>query len=372
MIQNIPNFIEPYELRGVIGDGAFSVVRLAFNVQYKTYAACKIISRQKLAVHNLEPRFENEIRILQQLHHPGVVGLFDMKKDDNFYYVFEEFCPNGELFQYIVTHGRLEEEEAQIFVKQILETLKYVHNLGICHRDLKPENLLIDTNGNIKISDFGLSRFVSRSGIVETPCGSPCYASPECISGRPYDGRKSDIWSAGVICYAMVTGQLPWTKRNQQQLFDQIKSGDYIIPSFLTEDCRSFLSGLMEVDAQRRMSIEDALSHPWMVSTRKTTSMGQTGNHFPSLKNVDKFFNREISDLSLKNIQIERSESMAPGQIPNLIKIMIPKRKSGPIRNIQRQAPPPQPVVKRYYNKKPMIKPQAPPQILMPPLQQPI
>ncbi|OHT07593.1 CAMK family protein kinase [Tritrichomonas foetus] len=369
MIQDIPNRVDQYELRGVIGDGAFSVVKLAFNLNYQTFAACKIISRQKLAIHNLEARFENEIRILQQLHHPGVVGLYDMRKDENFYYVFEEFCPNGELFQFIVTRGRLSEEEAQLFIRQILETLQYVHNMGICHRDLKPENLLLDTNGNIKISDFGLSRFVGCTGIVETPCGSPCYASPECISGRPYDGRKSDIWSAGVICYAMVTGQLPWTKRNQQQLFDQIKKGDYTIPGYLSDNCRQFLAGMMTVDADRRLSIEEALTHQWMKSAPKSYDAGKPGTHFPSLKIVDQFFNREISDSDFKNLHIERSESMAPGQIPTLLNIIkinkIPKRKSGPIRNISRQ--PAQPVVRRFFNKQ-IIKPQTPSQILVTPV----
>ncbi|OHS97729.1 CAMK family protein kinase [Tritrichomonas foetus] len=367
MIQEIPNYIHPYELRGVIGDGAFSVVRLAFNVEEQTYAACKIVSRQKLLLHNLEARFENEIRILQQMHHPGVVGLYDMQKDENFYFIFEEFCPNGELFQYIVTRGRLSEVEAQIFTRQILETLKFVHSLGICHRDLKPENILLDANGCIKISDFGLSRFVSITGIVETPCGSPCYASPECLSGQPYDGRKSDMWSTGVITYAMVTGQLPWTKRNHVQLFDQIKSGDYIIPSYVGNICQNFLTSLMMVDPQKRLSIDEALAHPWMKMNSNSAANTKTyqkisSSHFPSLKIVDKFFNREISDTDFKNMQFERSGSMAPDAIPNIVKFVIPKRKSEPVRNIKRS--PIQPIVR----KGPFVMKKIPPPILNTPV----
>ncbi|KAK8896263.1 hypothetical protein M9Y10_014160 [Tritrichomonas musculus] len=349
MLQDIPNFIPPYELRGVIGDGAFSVVRLAFNVEQQNFAACKIISRQKLILHNLEARFENEIRILQQMHHRGVVGLYDMRKDENFYFIFEEFCPNGELFQFIVSRGRLEENEAQLFTKQILETLRYVHMLGICHRDLKPENILLDENGYIKISDFGLSRFVNKNGIVETPCGSPCYASPECISGHPYDGRKSDIWSAGVITYAMVTGQLPWTKRNQQQLFEQIKKGDYIIPSFLSEDCSSFLRGMMNVDPSRRLTIDQALNHVWLISTRSMIIEGKPGAYFPSLKIVDKFFNRELSDSAFINLSLEKSGSMAPNMLQNFVNYTVPKRKSQPVRNLKK------PKVIRYDKRKPQI-----------------
>lgn len=352
MLQDIPDYLKPYELRGVIGDGAFSVVRLAYNVEQKTYAACKIVSREKLILHNLEARFENEIRILQQMHHPGVVGLYDMQKDENFYFIFEEFCPNGELFQFIVSNGRLSERDAQNFTRQILETLRYVHTLGICHRDLKPENILLDASGFIKISDFGLSRFVNKNGIVETPCGSPCYASPECISGHPYDGRKSDIWSAGVITYAMVTGQLPWTKRNQQQLFEQIKKGDYIIPSYLSDDCSSFLRGLMNVDPSKRLTIDQALNHVWLSSTKNFQFFKmpiQPNAYYPSLKNVDKFFNRELSDSDFINLSLEKSESMAPNMIQNFVNYKFPKRKSQPVRNLKK------PLVIRYDNRKPQI-----------------
>lgn len=326
-IEDIQKVLDPYELRGVIGDGAFSIIRLAYNKTEKTFSACKIISRQKLLFHNLDKRFENEIRILQQMHHPGVVGLYDIRKDDYFYYIFEEFCSNGELFQYIVSKGKLSENEAQIYARQILETLKYVHSLGICHRDLKPENILLDSNNFIKITDFGLSRFVGNSGMVETPCGSPCYASPECISGIPYDGRKSDIWSAGVMTYAMLTGHIPWTKRNQKQLFDQIQKGDYIIPSYLSDECASFLKGLMNVDASHRFSIDHALNHPWLLPSRDKIFFRPYKHAYPSLRNVDKFFEREISDLDLSSLLLDQNESFESNLIRKMINSKITVRK---------------------------------------------
>ena len=221
-----PKKIGPYILRGTVGDGAFSVVKLVCHEQTHQYYACKIVPRSRIATESLQARFEAEIRINQQLHHPGIVHLFDMLKDENNYYIIMEFCPNGELFQYIVDRNHLSEEEAKPFVRQILETLDYIHKQGISHRDMKPENLLMDQTGRVKFSDFGLSRFIPSNGLVDTPCGSPCYASPECISGRPYNGKTTDVWSFGVILYAMLTGQLPWTKRNQQQLFAQIKRGE--------------------------------------------------------------------------------------------------------------------------------------------------
>lgn len=141
----------------------------------------------------------------------------------------------------------------------------------------------------MKISDFGLSKFVGNSGIVETPCGSPCYASPECLSGHGYDGRISDVWSIGVIMFAMVTGQLPWTKRNQTQLFNQIRKGDYKIPSFLSEECKDLIRRLMTVDVSQRITIEEALNHPWF-KNHKISSCNEASEQLNSVSNISTQF----------------------------------------------------------------------------------
>lgn len=302
----IPSKIGPYILRGTIGEGAFSIVKLAFHEQLRAYYACKIIPKSRLTTPSLEKRFEEEIRINQQLHHPGVVNLVDIIKDEYNYYVVMEFCPNGELFQYIVDRGRLLEEEAQPKIRMILDTIKYIHSLGIAHRDLKPENILLDQYGQPKISDFGLSRFVSPGNFVSTPCGSPCYASPECISGSAYNGLTSDIWSCGVVLFAMVTGQLPWTKRNQNQLFEQIRHGDYTIPDYLSLECASMIQGLMTVETDQRLTIEEALQHPWL---HDITFMppAQSFNMSISMKRIDSYFGKNISDPDLTKLKPTKS-----------------------------------------------------------------
>ena len=285
-----PQKIGPYTLRGTVGDGAFSVVKLAYNEELSQYFACKIVPKSRLSTHHLEKRFEVEIRINQQMHHPGVVGLVDILKDAQNYYVIMEFCPNGELFQYIVDHGRLSEEESKPKIRQILETLAYIQSMNVTHRDLKPENILLDQYGQLKISDFGLSRFLDSNGLANTPCGSPCYASPECISGKPYDGKTTDVWSCGVILYAMVTGQLPWTKRNQTQLFEQIRHGEYTIPSYISYQCADFIRGLMTVDCKKRLTIEQAFKHPFLAATPPFNYQLSGITCFVSIKRVDEFF----------------------------------------------------------------------------------
>ena len=286
-----PPRIGRYSLRAVIGTGAFSVVMLAFDEENKFSLACKVVPKDRLHSGDLHERFETEVHIFQQLSHPGIVKLFDLLKDEHNYYIFMEYCPNGELFQFIVDNGNLTESQGRFVVREILETLQYIHSRGVAHRDMKPENLLLSDTGHVKLSDFGLSKFVGSSGMCETPCGSPCYASPECLSGEAYNAMTSDVWSTGVILFAMLTGQLPWTKRNQVQLFQQIRAGKYNVPEFLSESCREFIRGLMTVDITKRLTIEQALQHPWMVAEPRPGAKKESGfKPFVSVKKVDNLF----------------------------------------------------------------------------------
>jgi len=285
-----------YLLKEVIGEGSFSIVKLCLHLPSGIHYACKIMPRDKIVKLDIMERFQTEIRVFQQMRHPGIVQLVDLLKDDQNYYVIMEHCPNGELFQYIVQRGRLEEKNTQVFIKQILLALQYIHKNGVSHRDLKPENILIDGSGNIKLTDFGLSKFVDKNNLVNTPCGSPCYVSPECISGKPYNGKQSDIWSCGVILYAMLTGQLPWTKRTQTALFKEIVSGIYCIPKHLSLLSRSLLLGMMCSDPLRRLTIEKALVHPWIASINVERSYNRCFHSSVSLKAVDLFFDEDTEN----------------------------------------------------------------------------
>ena len=287
-----PNQIGPYRFKGTIGEGAFSVVKVAQHEITNQFYACKIVPKNRLKDPDLEERFIAETRINQQMHHINVVQICDLLKDDINFYIFMEFCPGGDLFHFIIDRGKLTESEAKIIILQILRAIHYVHNLGVSHRDLKPENILLDSNGNAKVSDFGLSKFIGPNGLVITPCGSPCYASPECLSGQPYDGRTTDIWSIGVILFALVTGRLPWTKKNQSQLFQQIRTGDYTIPLVLTADCKDIISKMLTVDCKARITDLDAINHPWFSDVnllqKDVNSVNVSGQI--SLRIVDRFF----------------------------------------------------------------------------------
>lgn len=237
------------------------------NTNYsKRFVVCKVLPILKNEKKKVIKRIDQEIQIQKMMHHPNIIELIDVEKDPLFYYVFSEFCPCRELFQLLIQKGKLIEKEAAVLFKQTLIGVQYIHSLNVAHRDLKPENILVDQKGRIKICDFGLSKFFDRKSkcLTETPCGSPCYASPECISGHPYDGKKSDIWSCGVILFAMTTGYLPWTNRCKSKMFELIKKGDFSVPDYLSDDCSNLIYRLMTVNVEKRISIEDSLNHPFL------------------------------------------------------------------------------------------------------------
>lgn len=254
------------------------------------YVACKIIPRKQVYSQRKLNRLEQEIKVQQLMHHPNIVQLINVHKDSKYYYVFIEYCPNGDLFDRITLKDKLSEQEAAVYFKQILYGLKYMHSFHISHRDLKPENILIDKNGQIKISDFGVSKILSEKAhfLTDTPCGSPSYRSPECISGKYYDAEKSDIWSCGVILYAMTTGNSPWSKKKSiLDINEQIKSGKYTVPSSLSLNCQDLIKNLMTVDVDKRITIDEALNHPFLKDT-EVPSVSVDPNYV-SLRKVDHF-----------------------------------------------------------------------------------
>ena len=157
------------------------------------------------------------------MRHPNIVQLYEIIETSRQLFLIMEFVPGGELFNYIVKKKRLENREACRFFHQILAGIEYLHSIKICHRDLKPENLLLDENMNIKIVDFGLSNTYKKStDTLKTACGSPCYASPEMIAGKRYLGLDTDLWSLGVITYAMTVGYLPFEDPDTNKLYKKI------------------------------------------------------------------------------------------------------------------------------------------------------
>uniref|UniRef100_A0A8C7GCH8 BR serine/threonine kinase 2 n=1 Tax=Oncorhynchus kisutch TaxID=8019 RepID=A0A8C7GCH8_ONCKI len=197
---------------------------------------------------------EREIAILKLIEHPHVLKLHDVYENKKYLYLVLEHVSGGELFDYLVKKGRLTPKEARKFFRQIISALDFCHSHSICHRDLKPENLLLDEKNNIRIADFGMASLQVGDSLLETSCGSPHYACPEVIRGEKYDGRKADVWSCGVILFALLVGALPFDDDNLRNLLEKVKLGVFHMPHFIPPDCQNLLRGMIEVDAAKRLT----------------------------------------------------------------------------------------------------------------------
>lgn len=197
------------------------------------------------------------------IRHPNIIQLFEIIETPKQLYLIMEYVNGGELFDHIVENTRLDEEVACKYYQQIISGIEYLHELRICHRDLKPENLLLDHNQNIKLVDFGLSNTYEKGGSLKTACGSPCYAAPEMIAGENYFGKRVDIWSSGVILYAMVCGFLPFEDPDTSKLYGKILGGEFHIPKFISNECRHMMHCVMNTDPDTRYTIEEIREHPW-------------------------------------------------------------------------------------------------------------
>ena len=191
----------PYILGQTLGEGAFAKVKVATQIHTHEKTAIKILDKSRLLEDERDvQRLKKEINILKKLHHKNIIQLYEIMESKTSLYIVMEYCEKGELFDYIVNNGKLNEKEACRLFQQIINGVEYLHEQNIIHRDLKPENILLDYNTNIKISDFGLSTFYNKNIYLQTPCGTPSYAPPEMLNGNEYNGTSSDIWSCCIIC----------------------------------------------------------------------------------------------------------------------------------------------------------------------------
>uniref|UniRef100_A0A7S3JSI0 non-specific serine/threonine protein kinase n=1 Tax=Aureoumbra lagunensis TaxID=44058 RepID=A0A7S3JSI0_9STRA len=258
-----PVQIGAYRLSKTLGIGAFGKVKLAEHVSTGHKVAVKILNRAKIVALDMSEKVKREINILQRCTHPHIIRLYEVIDTPTDIFVVMEYVSNGELFDYIVSKGRLAPDEARHFFHQIISGVEYCHFHDIVHRDLKPENLLLDKDNNIKIADFGLSNVMRDGEFLRTSCGSPNYAAPEVISGHLYAGPEVDVWSCGVILYALLCGSLPFDDESIPNLFKKIKSGMYSLPSHLSQLARDLIPRMLVVDPMKRITVPEVRAHAW-------------------------------------------------------------------------------------------------------------
>ncbi|CAG9318985.1 SNF1-like_6 [Blepharisma stoltei] len=256
--------LENYRILGPLGRGTFGLVKLAEHLETKTKVALKFLKKKTISEKSMISKVKREIKILKKFQHPHVIKLYEVIDTCTTFILVLEYLPRGELYNYLEKKGKLLEDEARIFVEQILSGLEFCHSHRLVHRDIKPENLLLDLNGNIKIADFGLSNAIRDGEFLSTSCGSPNYAAPEVISGNKYCGPEVDIWSTGVVLYALLTGALPFDDTSIPALFTKIKSGKFSIPYHISADARDLLCRMLNPDPVGRITIQQIKGHPWL------------------------------------------------------------------------------------------------------------
>ena len=264
-----------YELGRTLGEGTFGKVKYALNTETNEAVAIKVLDKEKIQKQNMGNQIKKEISIMKMVKHKYIVGMIEVLASKTKIFIVLDLVTGGELFDKIVSVGKLAEQEALFYFSQLVDGVEYCHKLGVCHRDLKPENLLLDENGNLKISDFGLSSLYvgdaegdgsSRTEILHTTCGTPNYVAPEVLADQGYDGKKADVWSIGVILYVLLAGFLPFDESTIVALFSKIQAADFTYPSWFSADVRAVLDTMIVADPKTRVGLGKLKENAWLRS----------------------------------------------------------------------------------------------------------
>ncbi|KAF3339552.1 CBL-interacting protein kinase 8 isoform X1 [Carex littledalei] len=255
-----------YEVGRTIGEGTFAKVKFAQNTETGESVAMKVLDRATIIKHRMVDQIKREISIMKLVRHPHVVRLHEVLASRTKIYIILEFITGGELFDKIMRHGKLSENDSRKYFQQLIDGVDFCHNKGVYHRDLKPENLLLDSQGNLKISDFGLSALPDPGvNVLRTTCGTPNYVAPEVISHKGYNGALADIWSCGVILYVLMAGYLPFDEVDLTTLYDKIGRAEYSFPRWFSNGAKSLIRRILDPNPDSRIRIEDIKADEWFL-----------------------------------------------------------------------------------------------------------
>ncbi|XP_061372629.1 CBL-interacting serine/threonine-protein kinase 12-like isoform X3 [Gastrolobium bilobum] len=254
-----------FEIGKLLGHGTFAKVHHARNIKTGEGVAIKIIDKEKILKGGLMSHIKREISILRRVRHPNIVQLFEVMATKTKIYFVMEYVRGGELFNK-VAKGRLKEQVARKYFQQLVSAVEFCHARGVFHRDLKPENLLLDENGNLKVSDFGLSAVsdqIRQDGLFHTFCGTPAYVAPEVLARKGYDGAKVDIWSCGVVLFVLMAGYLPFHDHNVMAMYKKIYKGEFRCPRWFSPELSALLRRLLDTKPETRISIPEIMENRW-------------------------------------------------------------------------------------------------------------
>jgi len=255
--------LDYYRLIKMIGKGAFGKVYLGVHLLTGKYVAIKSIEKQYMRDENSKRKVLQEVVILKKVNHKNVIRLLEVFENKKYLFIVLEYASQGDLLTYVKSRGKLDEKDAKRLFLQITKGIQYCHHSLILHRDVKLDNILLDENSNVKVCDFGVSRFIRKGQIINEQCGTPAYIAPEIIRDKGYEGCYADIWSMGVLLYAMVTGTVPFKATNLEDLHRGILSGKFSFPEGPGPEVKDLISRMIKLNPYSRISIDDIANHIW-------------------------------------------------------------------------------------------------------------
>ncbi|OIS97959.1 PREDICTED: CBL-interacting serine/threonine-protein kinase 23 [Nicotiana attenuata] len=294
-----------YEIGRTLGEGTFAKVKFARNVETGDNVAIKILDKEKVMKHKMIGQIKREISTMKLIRHPNVIRMYEVMASKLKIYIVLEFVTGGELFDKISSRGRLKEDEARKYFQQLINAVDYCHSRGVFHRDLKPENLLLDANGVLKVSDFGLSALpqqVREDGLLHTTCGTPNYVAPEVINNKGYDGAKADLWSCGVILFVLMAGYLPFEESNLMALYKKIHKAEFTCPPWFSSSAKKLIKRILDPNPQTRITFSEVIENEWFKKGYRPPVFEQAD---VSLDDVNAIFS-ESADSS--NLVVERRD----------------------------------------------------------------
>ncbi|KAG6770101.1 hypothetical protein POTOM_025769 [Populus tomentosa] len=287
------NKLGKYQVGRTIGEGTFAKVKLAVDTTNGNQVAIKIMDKNMVMQSDLKNQVQREIRTMKLLHHPNIVRIHEVIGTKTKIFMVMEYISGGQLADKLVRiiqvaasaiprvsvsldisnpvrtlftqsyAKKLNESEARTIFHQLIDAVDYCHTRGVYHRDLKPENLLLDSKGNLKVSDFGLSAFHKPASMLTTACGSPCYVAPELIANKGYHGEAADVWSCGIILFELLSGYLPFDERNLIMLYKKISTAEYTCPLWFTKSQRKLISRILDPNPRKRITIPEIIEDEW-------------------------------------------------------------------------------------------------------------
>ncbi|KAI7902854.1 kinase-like domain-containing protein [Cokeromyces recurvatus] len=303
-----------YSLGKTIGKGSYGKVKIGIHKLTCRQVAIKQINKKHAHL------MAREIHHHRQLHHPNIVSLYEILSTENTIYIVSEHCAHGDLFDALLQHGKFDESQVRFWFSQLLDAIHYCHSLGIIHRDLKLENILLDEHDNVKICDFGFARQTDKNQLLKTFCGSLAYSAPEVVQHQSYSGPATDIWSLGVILFALLAGELPFDDDCESVLQKKVINIEYIIPPFFSSEVADLISRILKLNPFERLTISQIFQHPWL---SHSSGASIVGHHIKITKQQEQEIANSLLNSGFNQSVIDEMQSSHFGMLSTIWNMLL-------------------------------------------------